>query len=48
MVPNDPAFTARKDVIVRSLNRAVAFGADKQGSVRQLFTFEDGHSSALL
>jgi hypothetical protein len=46
--PNDAAFEARRVTIIRALNRAAAFNADKDANTRLLMQGEDVHSTAML
>jgi hypothetical protein len=46
--PNEPAFTARRETILRALNRAAAFGADADNVGRTLAKGEDIASTAML
>ena len=48
VAPNDAAFSARRDTVVRSLNRAVAFGRDADATMRHKAKFEDSASTAML
>lgn len=46
--PNDAAFASRRVTVIRALNRAAAFNADKDANTRLLMKGEDLYSTAML
>lgn len=48
IAPTEPAYVARKETLVRALNRATAFNEAADDIVRKLTRGEDGASTGLL
>ena len=48
MLPNNPAFEARRVTIVRALNRAAAFNAGRDATLRDMQKEEDSAATAML
>ena len=46
--PNDAAFAERRVTVIRALNRAAAFNADKDANTRLLMKGEDQYSTGML